>query len=151
MGRRLLRGGGGRRGGRRGGCTFCRTERAGSGRRPTARTNSGAGAAGLLEGVRLGSAAATQPDLLGRLDLLGLLARGNCSMRHWPHLASPRLTSPHLASPRLTTSQVKVAYRSRARACHPDTSPGSDADPEAFRRLSRAYDEVLRHVERGQT
>ena len=41
----------------------------------------------------------------------------------------------------------EVTYLERARACHPD-SGGSNADAEAFKRLSRAWDEVQRHARR---
>lgn len=49
------------------------------------------------------------------------------------------------ASP--TMAEGKRAYLERARACHPD-SGGSNADAEAFKRLSRAWDEVQRHARR---
>ena len=39
----------------------------------------------------------------------------------------------------LTPEQVKAAYHSKARECHPD----SGGDPEAFKRVGRAYEEVL--------
>ena len=75
--------------------------------------------------------------------LLHLLGLHGC----WAWACSPEACLPRALA---RESQVKAAYRSRARACHPDTNPGPNADPEAFRRLSRAYDEVLRLVERDR-
>ena len=39
---------------------------------------------------------------------------------------------------------VKEAYRVKARTCHPDVS---GADPEAFKRLGMAREEVLQHLD----
>ena len=43
----------------------------------------------------------------------------------------------------LTRERVKAAYHAKAREVHPDAS---GADPEAFKRVSKAYEEVLGRV-----
>ena len=44
----------------------------------------------------------------------------------------------------LNPDAVKEAYRAKARTCHPDVS---GADPEAFKRLGKAREEVLQHLD----
>ena len=42
-------------------------------------------------------------------------------------------------------AEAKAMYRQRAMACHPD-SAGPGADPEAFKRVSKAWAELQSHL-----